>query len=143
MIILRGIPGSGKSTLVRERWPSAYVCSTDHFFDKDGEYKFDVTKLGEAHGSCMRRFIEGVQAGIVGEVVVDNTNTGLAEIAPYVAVAQAYGRDVSIVQIEADVETCIARGTHGVPAETVRRMAEWMGKSTLPPFWPKPEIVRR
>jgi predicted kinase len=32
LIILRGLPGSGKTTLVRKEWPNAAVCSADSYF---------------------------------------------------------------------------------------------------------------
>lgn len=92
VIILSGISGSGKSTYAKklvgdsfgqEECTGVVVCSADHFFMQTGEYKFDASMLSLAHGECFKDFIEEVQRG-TSLVLVDNTNTSVAEIAPYV-----------------------------------------------------------
>ena len=50
LYLLRGIPGAGKSTLAKQLGDSHF--ETDGFFMVDGEYKFDPTKLREAHQWC-------------------------------------------------------------------------------------------
>ena len=56
MAIMRGLPGSGKSTIasrIQEQLPQVQVCSADHhFIDEEGEYRFDLSKLGAAHAAC-------------------------------------------------------------------------------------------
>jgi uridine kinase len=51
--IVRGLAGSGKTTvanlLVSGLQASPEIISADDYFYSDGEYKFDRTKLGEAH----------------------------------------------------------------------------------------------
>ena len=67
MLILRGLPGSGKSTLCKKIAKSfrteereTVVCSGDDFFTdpKTGKYKFDGSKLIEAHNSAKSKAIE-------------------------------------------------------------------------------------
>ena len=48
LIILRGVPGCGKSTVAEVlsnngKYP---VCTADDFFMKDGEYKWNPKQLG-------------------------------------------------------------------------------------------------
>jgi hypothetical protein len=76
-------------------------------------------------------------------VIVDNTNTTIMEVSPYVAVGQAYGHDVEIITVEADVEIAAARNVHGVPANAVRQMARRLEESAqqFPPWW-KHRVVR-
>jgi ABC-type proline/glycine betaine transport system ATPase subunit len=56
MFIARGLPGSGKSTLVKLfarvydiDYASAICSGDDYFMDKDNVYRFDASKLKEAH----------------------------------------------------------------------------------------------
>ena len=89
--ILVGVPGSGKSHHTASL-TGAVVVSADHHFVElgNGTYAFDPSKLGTAHGQCLRRYTEALQRG-ESHVVVDNTNTTLLEMSPYVSLALAYG----------------------------------------------------
>lgn len=84
VIIMRGQPGSGKSTYTAKHFPDALVCSADHFFMESGvcncgfasdplmtdhnpacdelktTYVFDKTKISEAHAHCLQRFVRFV-----------------------------------------------------------------------------------
>lgn len=54
LTLIRGISGSGKSTLANslsEKTGSIHV-EADQFFILNGEYKFDRSKLSEAHEKC-------------------------------------------------------------------------------------------
>ena len=104
---MRGLPGAGKSTWIRENYPQAYVCSADNFFlDDEGVYRFDKTLISEAHTSCLREFAE-ILVSIARDpanspevVVVDNTAIMAWEISPYYNLAQAYGHTVKIIHIK-------------------------------------------
>ena len=134
--IICGISGSGKSTYCKSNFPDAKVCSADHYFMDDGEYKFDPRKLPEAHGSCLRKFVDLLQSD--GEVVVDNTNTTISEVAPYAQLALAYGHDLEIIILDVDPEVAHKRNLHGVPEQGVKvqhsRLVKLAGD--LPPWWP-------
>ena len=50
LYIVRGLPGSGKSTFAEALVGSDFlVCEADKYFMVDGEYKFDGSKLKDAH----------------------------------------------------------------------------------------------
>ena len=93
MIILRGLPGSGKSTIAREletTFPGAVTCSADQFFlSESGEYNFDASLLGEAHKWCQARAEETCREG-TNILVVDNTNVKKWEMVPYFKIAKMY-----------------------------------------------------
>ena len=122
VIIMRGLPGSGKSTYARREHPNAWVVSADYFFVRDGVYRFDATQLGAAHNMCFRSAMAGCQADCP-IIVVDNTNTTRAEYTPYVALARAFGYAVELVWVQAPVALCAARNTHGVPLNVIQNMA--------------------
>lgn len=140
--ILVGCSGSGKSTYIATHWPEAKVVSSDHFFMVDGEYRFDPTKLGQSHGKCLRDFVEHVQEGVALKqdyvLVVDNTNTTMQELAPYCAVAAAYGVPFEVVVLDVPPGVAAPRNTHGVPERGVERQYNRMQHmiKSLPPFWP-------
>ena len=93
LILLRGLPGSGKSTLgdVILQWPGsnpADVLSADNFFtDEKGEYHFDVTKLKEAHNDCQLKCAERMKLQL-SRIVVANTFTQDWEMKPYFEMAE-------------------------------------------------------
>jgi predicted kinase len=127
VIIMRGLPGSGKSTAaghIAELF-DAEVHATDSFFFKDGEYFFDPSKLKEFHALNQAAFQQSLEEG-KAMVICDNTNTQRWEFEPYLAAANQHGYQPIIVEIVADPEEAAARCSHGVPLEAVRRMqARW------------------
>lgn len=142
--ILMGVPGSGKSTWTKENRPTARVVSADHFFtDSEGNYNFDPTKMGEAHGMCLREYTETIQRR-VSDVVVDNTNTTLLELGPYVSLAAAYGYRVEIIYLDCNHEVAATRNVHGVPLETVKKLAMNIMYTlrSIPPWWPRPQTIK-
>lgn len=73
-------------------------------------YRFDPAKLPEAHAQCLKKFIrtaQGNTGGALGDVIiVDNTNSTVAEIAPYYAIAEAYGYDTRILRVRCRPRMC-------------------------------------
>jgi ABC-type bacteriocin/lantibiotic exporter with double-glycine peptidase domain len=141
VVILSGISGSGKSTLAEEilQDTQGVKVSADHYFMKDGEYRFDASKLTEAHASCFRNFLNYLQDGLFSTVVVDNTNIEVFEIAAYYQAAIAFGYDPNINTIRCgnwdEVAGCARRNVHRVPSATVYRQHEKLSKRILPSFW--------
>lgn len=150
--IYSGVPGSGKSTIIRRDHPGAIVCSADHWYERNGSYleDFNPAELPKAHGACLLKFARALEHGfsVLGatdaltyEIVVDNTNTTAVEIAPYAALALAYGANLEIVTVQCDPEVAAARNSHGVPRASVLAMADRIAKRDLPPWWPHRVIV--
>jgi len=154
LIIIRGIPGSGKSTFAKKELPKAdLIASADDGMMEGDKYVFNPAKLPAAHGACLRAVIEHLQDGLAQQeldrmsginrnmpeplIVVDNTSTSVAEIAPYVAVGQAYGAEVVIMTLRIDPKVAGPRNTHGVPQVGVDRMAAALDEGTkgLMPWW--------
>lgn len=133
LAIMRGIPGSGKSTYAGNVLKDFRVISADHYFIVDGEYRFNPAKLSEAHKSCMLKFLEATERG--ENVVVDNTNIGVEELAPYVAVGEAREYEVSIFEFDVDPVIAAKRNLHKVPEEKIMQMHKRMHSTFLPKRW--------
>jgi predicted kinase len=132
--IMRGIPGSGKSTKAREisqRHGGAPICSADDYFMVGGEYRFDVKQLSNAHATCFDCFKSALDSGEPA-VIVDNTHTRKWEYEKYVDAAREAGYRVEIVEIpHIDPELAAERNTHGVPQEAIERMLDRWEPSTV------------
>ena len=128
IIIMRGLPGSGKSTRAAQlAGTTGLVFSTDEFFMVDGRYRFDPFRLKAAHRWNQQR-VENAAAEGVPLIVVDNTNVTQWEMAPYIRMAQVHGYGVRFKYPQTpwqfDPRECARRNTHGVPYENVLKMME-------------------
>lgn len=140
LYILSGISGSGKSTYVKDNLIFADHFSADHYFMDKGEYKFNPEHLPAAHSSCLRKALTSLQEGYLdgNDIVIDNTNTSVAEIAPYAALALAYGYELQILSFTCNVADAYNRNVHNVPLEAIQGQQARLAtlKDSLPSWWP-------
>ena len=119
MIILRGLPGSGKSTVAEYivQLNGAVICCADDYFMKDGEYKWNPALLGSAHNWC-KNLCEGAMKN--GEnVIVANTNTTDSELKPYLDMSTKYGYRVFSMIVENRHGNS---NIHNVPSDSLDKM---------------------
>jgi shikimate kinase len=50
LFIVRGLPGSGKSTIAKQLSYNHF--EADQYFERDGEYNFIPSEIGNAHQWC-------------------------------------------------------------------------------------------
>nr|XP_048703303.1 NEDD4-binding protein 2-like 1 isoform X5 [Caretta caretta] len=97
LYLLRGLPGSGKTTRARQlkrEFPGAVILSTDDFFfTEDGTYVFSPDCLDEAHLWNQKRAHKAMKNG-KSPVIIDNTNIHAWEMKPYVIMARENNYEV-------------------------------------------------
>jgi chloramphenicol 3-O-phosphotransferase len=120
-VILRGLPGSGKSTFAKRlanEFGFVHLEADDHLF-VNGEYRFDPARVADAHALVVRDALTHLQAG--ARVVVANTHVRLWEMAGVVGAALISQRRFCIAE-------CIGRygNIHSVPDDVILGMiARW------------------
>ena len=112
LIIVRGIAGSGKTTFVKKTLPEAAHYEADMFFEQGGEYKFDASKLKEAHNWCRKRVYECIRNKKL--VVVSNTFTQFWEVSPYIDYALLYNEAIILIEL-----TTFYGSIHSVPKKVI------------------------
>ena len=118
MFIVRGIPGSGKSTFAEQLAPTAQICTADDFHMKDGKYNWKPENVGKAHAWCQSK-AENLMADNVTPVVIANTSTTVKEMQPYYDFAEKYGYQVFSIIVE---NRHGGMNVHEVPEETLEKM---------------------
>lgn len=116
LFLLRGLPGSGKSTLATSLGGKCF--EADMYFLKEGEYRFDVTKLKDAHQWCQSS-VNGLMVNQEPKIIVSNTFTQEWEIKPYYKLAQKYGYRVYSLIVE---NRHGGTNQHEVPDQTLDKM---------------------
>jgi predicted kinase len=125
LFLVRGLPGSGKTSFATAIWNDYAVCEADKFFyDKEGNYNFDPTKLKEAHAWCKNevesKMIEHQNnQQYYPEIAVSNTFTQEWEMEDYFKLAEKYGYKVVSLIIE---NRHGGQNVHGVPEDKLQIM---------------------
>jgi predicted kinase len=144
VLVLQGIPGSGKSTWWKEYFRSSVVLSADSFFYEDGKYKFDRAKLGEAHVWCLTEFVKALQNSENNgkTIIVDNNNLTVHEVAPYMDLPKCFNRHAILLTFHSDVETCIRRQQHSLTVPEMMKKHRHMNmEATRMPMWWQHEYI--
>jgi predicted kinase len=124
LILLRGLPGSGKTTLAKllsedNTYP---IFSVDDFFTnaETGEYVFNFSDNHLAYKQCELLAKDAMRQNI-SKIFVHNTFTLDWELEPYFKLANEFNYKLFIVTVE-NYHNKI--NTHGVSLEQLQKMAE-------------------
>ena len=117
LILLRGLPGAGKSTFAKTI--GSIVLEADQYFvdPKTQEYKFDGSKIKDAHADCQRKCEEWMKVGY--QITVSNTFTQEWEMEVYYKLAEKYSYRVYSLIVE---NRHGGINEHGVPEDKLEQM---------------------
>ncbi|XP_016848102.1 uncharacterized protein LOC100559189 isoform X2 [Anolis carolinensis] len=131
LFILRGLPGSGKTTLshiLLGKSRDGIVFSTDDYFrQNNGCWSYNIALLGDAHDWNQKRAKQAMDHGR-SPIIIDNTNTQAWEMKPYVEAALEKGYRVEFHEPDTwwkfNPEELEKRNEHGVSREKIVQMLE-------------------
>ena len=117
LYIVRGLPGSGKSTFAKQL--TSNVFEADHYFyDNDGNYNFIPSEIKNAHKEC-NQFVKYAMESSIEKIAVSNTFTQEWEMEPYFELAKKYGYKVFTIIVE---NRHGGTNVHNVPEDKIEQM---------------------
>jgi predicted kinase len=136
VILLRGVPGSGKST-----WVDAYkevlakyahyvvVLSRDHIrsrlFGYPDNHGKDEERVSVVFNASYKVYLEQAQKRDDMTIIIDNTNCDWTRVEELAALAKEYDIPVEIVLIDTPLEEALRRNANRdrvVPEHVIERM---------------------
>lgn len=117
LYLVRGLPGSGKSTFVENTISVGYELhyEADMYFMKNGVYQFDAERLRDAYRWCQESVFVALNCG--KSVWVSNTFTTLSEMRSYMRMAEDCNAQLHVFRCAGNYGS-----VHNVPPETMEKM---------------------
>lgn len=122
LIVIRGLPGSGKSTLcalLSENGQYPVFSIDDYFTGADGHYSFRYEDNHKAYSHCRERCQKAMEAGCA-RIFLDNVFSMDWEMQPYFEMADQHGYRVHVLTAE---NYHGGSNVHGVSREQLEKMA--------------------
>ncbi len=140
MIIVRGLPGSGKTYLTnflyKYKKNTVILNNDDIWTDRNGNYLYtnkewfrigNEISIVKCRNACQKNF---------ENVVIDNPNTTWKEIEPYLALAKEYDYNVEVLEPNnewsKDSDKCLNKTLHSIPKEVIDKHVKiWTSNEEL------------
>jgi predicted kinase len=119
LYIVRGIPGSGKSTFAKTLTEN-HVEADIYFLDDNSNYVFDITKIKDAHRWC-QTIVEEWMESEQEKITVSNTFTQEWEMEVYFELSKKYGYKVFTIVVE---NRHNGVNQHNVPEDKIQIMKD-------------------
>ena len=124
LILLRGLPGAGKSSLanVLSEYGKYPVFAIDDYFTNKitGEYQFNFAENYLAYKQCESFCMQALAQGII-KVFIDNTFTLDWELTPYFKLAAQFDYALYVITVEKYHNN---KNVHDISQEQLVKMAE-------------------
>lgn len=120
LILVRGVPGSGKSTWAKWSYTGTNdtVVEADNYFIRpDGTYDFNPKMLSNAHEWCFKQAC--ISYVMYENVYVANTFTRIWEMQKYLDWARVRNIPIRVVRCTGNYDNI-----HGVPKAKVQQMLD-------------------
>jgi len=120
LTLIRGIPGSGKTTLARKivsKTGARHFEADMYFEDDNGHYEYDRNKIHLAHKWCQHQTELALING--QDVVVSNTFTRIKEMQPYIDMADKHDASLKVI-----TSSYPGKSIHSVPDNVIQLMKD-------------------
>lgn len=143
LILCRGCPGSGKTTLVKklaEKDNGICVAADDFFTLEDGSYNFTMNLIQVAHSYCLGTAFYHLYRG--KNVYVHNVFAEKWTIGPYIENAQKNGYEWEVLEPTTkwrkDAKILAEKNTHGLTEPMIQKMLDrWEDTKVILEFFNK------
>lgn len=126
--LIRGLPGSGRSTFARSL--DCLVLESDFFHQHRGQFQYRHERVGAAIAWCQLRAEEALLLGF--DVAVVGTFAKVKFLRPFLTIARERCAPVTLVECRRNFGSC-----HGVPPKAIEALRK--GWEEIPEEW-KPDV---
>lgn len=131
--IVRGVPGSGKTTFaksiceksIKAGLEARFFEADQYFYDSQGVYRFNRSEIGLAHNFCLENVKKALREKL-DVVVVSNTSTTENEVKKYLDLAKDEGYTTYVITVE---NWHGNSNVHSVPEEVILKMRKNLKES--------------
>lgn len=128
LIIVRGLPSSGKSTIAKLLIANSgiAICADEYLTTPDGEYCFSKMNFIEAQKMC-KKDCELLMHDGVSPIVIHNTMAEAWESKDYFEYAEKFGYQTHVLNLYdagCNDQELATRNTHAMPSHLIQKMRQ-------------------
>lgn len=117
IVLIRGLPGAGKSTYAKKHFPNALILENDMFHVRNGTYSFNENRQRNAVEWCVGVATASALKGM--DVVIANTFVRKKFIQAYRELAESTGQQFKVIRLNTQYGSI-----HNVPESVMESMRE-------------------